>query len=269
MNLTLAALTGLVFAAAMLQGVAGSGTEENCALPSLAAITESYVKAREFAEGFADIEVIAPAISQCVPKLEERGGPPCSLLSFEREIPAGMSREESMLLGGWSCPTGNGTDLVETLALAKSYWSVNGRWPRDGRELVVQRIVDTINHPANQGMEKMTPVQKLGRLMAGINPVTGGWFESFDNPQWHASGIYFEHLDGDQAFRDFFRATRQEYALRNGEPVPTLWRITVFGTEPGKVLFSKIITSRQHPPNATAVGVAETPGNPCQAAPGR
>jgi hypothetical protein len=84
----------------------------------------------------------------------------------------------------------------------------------------------------------LSPLEQYEQVYAGINPVTGRFFESFDNPQWHPGGLYLYKLTADEiaASPHFSHIV----ALDGG--VGHVFEVTVFAETEGDVLYTKIIT---------------------------
>lgn len=209
-------------------------------------------------EGFQDLLCFEPGCAR-----------PAGPISVKNELPvAELDRNEKMLAGGWSPPSGGRYSLVRILTLVDRFYKAEARLPVDGIELLSWHLAATRTPEQIQALADLPPDVMFGILAPVINPATGRPYESLNSNTWHQYGAYIGPDDSPEVFTATLGVRPERYSeLRPGEALPKLWRIRVFGSERNETVTDKIIIVKQ-PGHQT---VANTAGGettaPCESCP--
>jgi hypothetical protein len=152
---------------------------------------------------------------------------------------AELAPGEKQLLDGWQLPERRGGgDLITTMLFVNEYQAANGRFPRDGQELVEWQF-EQQGIPASRlsasGLE-----EQLALVSYAVNPLTGELFSSFSSPQWMAGGLYLAKLESPEELRKVFWE-KDGSSYQRPENLREAWLLRVYGNESNEIILERPI----------------------------
>ncbi|MBN2080959.1 hypothetical protein JW859_02005 [bacterium] len=193
--------------------------------------------------GAAEIELLvsmdlSEGISQCdyISPYSEEGELYSSWLPSSILKPE-LTEGEARLLGMTFTPPDGRRFIAETIGHVSSYYTNNGHLPSHGVELVPWAM--TV-----EGFERicgMDAAEQYHYLYYAVNPVTGKFFESFDDSEWHPGGFFIEPVVDEELIIE-----RYHSYVASPDQLPSVWHVIIFGEEPGTTLIDKLVATNCH-----------------------
>lgn len=105
-----------------------------------------------------------------------------------------LTPREEMRAGIWLLPSGRRGVMLDTLNAVFEFYNAHGRLPDSGMELYPELSTSA----GLEAFATLSDEDKLEKYFAGINPITGHWYQSFNSSQWAPGAIDFRVLEGEQ-----------------------------------------------------------------------
>ena len=154
--------------------------------------------------------------------------------------PGELTDKEMLMLGYLESGEGHYASCAKTLLEVCTYFELTGRLPVDGVDLLVLYNDRWVSDQGFSELMGMTPVQvSETRILKCINPGTGRFYDSFSCPEWSPLGVSVSMLTGEDALQvlpGLVTDAGSEDRGSIGQIPYQMWRIQVFGEEPGRVL---------------------------------
>lgn len=164
---------------------------------------------------------------------------------FDLNLPSGheLTDGERDLLGQRQMPTGRPINLFMLLITLKMLDVKYGRPPAGVAEL----HPELLDSEGLAEFKALTPAEQFEKYGDAVNPITGKFYTTFSDPEWSPGGIYFQVVEKHEDVVNTYHELYGKEELHDRNPP---WEdsqlegvriniITVFGEEPGTVLFKR------------------------------
>jgi len=148
-----------------------------------------------------------------------------------------LTEGEAQLMGMTFTPPDGRRNIMETVGHVSGFYTNEGRLPSHGVELVPWAM--TV-----EGFEKTNGLaagEQYHSVYYAVNPITGKFFESFDDSEWHPGGFFIEPVVDEELIIERYHS----YAA-SPDQLPSVWHVIIFGEEPDTMLIDKYVATNCH-----------------------
>jgi hypothetical protein len=151
-----------------------------------------------------------------------------------------LTRAEKQRLGVLKGPgKDGGTGLFLLIGTIRKHFNETGAFPASAVDLYPE-LLTAQGYNAFAALPTAERMEKYG---AGVNPITGYFYGSFEDTSWTPGGIKIEHIDDPVKAQERFPTMRMPLDMSNpnGEtrPINGVWLLHIYGEEPDSSLLDE------------------------------
>lgn len=154
-----------------------------------------------------------------------------------------LTAAERNRLGLWRFDDGSTTFWQMTFAEVRRYYACNCEIPASGLDLVPDLLTQT----GYDEFTNMSRAEQLRKYRDIIDPITGHLYASFIAETWEPGAMYIQVITDPAVIEERYphrKVGSLEYNQETGKfqdgprkPVSEIWKIRIYGEEPGTVLY--------------------------------